>query len=227
MHRFIIANLKSNKTREALRSWFEDLGELQTSSAEKVILAVPYPLLTVARDEITRLNLPIDLAAQDVSPFPMGAYTGEVNADQLKEFGVTYCIVGHSERRRYFGETAEFVAKKINMLELVGIMPILCVSEESVDSQFSALTNSDDGLIVAYEPVESIGTGKNQPVDLVSSFVKKVRLKLSNSPVLYGGSVNELDVNEYLLVTDGVLVGTASLDGDQFSKVIEEARVDA
>ncbi|PIY80861.1 MAG: hypothetical protein COY80_00385 [Candidatus Pacebacteria bacterium CG_4_10_14_0_8_um_filter_42_14] len=226
MNRFIIANLKSNKTRESLRSWFDDLGELTTSSIEKVIVAVPYHLLAVAREEITRRNLPIELAAQDVSPFPMGAYTGEVAADQLKEFGVKYCIVGHSERRRYLGETDELVLKKIEMLGITGITPILCVSEESVDSQLSLLTNSSEALIVAYEPVGSIGTGKNQSVDIVSAFVKKVRLMFANSPVIYGGSVNELDVNEYLLVTDGVLVGTASLDATQFSKVLEAARVD-
>ncbi|NCN23956.1 MAG: triose-phosphate isomerase [Candidatus Pacebacteria bacterium CG10_big_fil_rev_8_21_14_0_10_42_12] len=226
MNRFIIANLKSNKTRDSLRAWFDDLGELSINSLEKVIVAVPYPLLAMARDEIIRRGLPIELAAQDVSPFPMGAYTGEVAADQLKEFGVTFCIIGHSERRRYLGETDELVFKKIEMLGLARITPILCVSEESVESQLSLLTNANEKLIVAYEPIGSIGTGKNQSVDIVSAFVKKVRSVLPDLSVIYGGSVDEMNINEYLIVTDGALIGTASLDATQFAKVLAAARVD-
>lgn len=226
MNRYIIANLKSNKSRDSLRAWFDDLGEIQVGAVEKVILSVPFQLLAIARDEITRRGLSIELAAQDVSPFPMGAYTGEVAADQLKEFGVTYCIVGHSERRRYLGETDELVSKKIEMLKLAGITPILCVSEESVDSQLSLLGSSSERLIVAYEPIGSIGNGKNQSVDIVSNFVKKVRGLLAESSVIYGGSVDEMNIDEYLLVAEGALVGTASLDATQFAKVLAAARVE-
>jgi len=112
------------------------------------------------------------------------------------------------------------------MLGLARITPILCVSEESVESQLSLLTNANEKLIVAYEPIGSIGTGKNQSVDIVSDFVKKVRSVLPDLSVIYGGSVDEMNINEYLIVTDGALIGTASLDATQFAKVLAAARVD-
>ncbi|MDQ5950739.1 MAG: triosephosphate isomerase [Patescibacteria group bacterium] len=221
MSKLIIANWKSNKTQQSALEWCQKYNPPNNQTVE-IIVAPSFPLLTLVREH---LPASIKLAAQDVSSFPMGSYTGAVNAQQLADVSVTHCIVGHSERRKYFHETHQDVAAKIAQLVTNNIAPILCLDEEYLEAQADALESKDiPNLVVAYEPLSAIGSGNNAPVDQVTRVIEKIHQIYGTVPVIYGGSVDERSVNEYLLVSDGVLVGGASLEAEQFSKVVAAAQ---
>ena len=221
MSKIFIANWKSNKNEAEVLEWLKNFDAAQVPDAAEVIIAPSFQLLTIVKEH---LESPLKLAAQDVSSMPMGSYTGAVNAQQLKDSGTEYVIVGHSERRRYFHETHADVAKKIDEAIANGLKPILCVDEDYVQEQADALSSTDiPGLIVAYEPLSAIGTGNNAPADQVTEVIEKIKNLFGDVPVLYGGSVDERSVHEYLLISDGVLVGGASLEPDSFQKVVAAA----
>ncbi len=215
MSKLLIANWKSHKTHAGLLSWWDEfMRDFQLKEGNLLAIAAPFTLL----GELKKIIEPIEnikLAAQTVSPFPMGSYTGEINAQQLSELGVKYVIVGHSERRRYFHETDELVADQVREVLAAGMTPVLCVDEGYIESQAQAL--DDDALahcVIAYEPLAAIGSGVAADVGSVAAVVKTIRSVYgSQVPVLYGGSVTPENVGEYVLVCDGALVGGASLDG--------------
>lgn len=191
----------------------------------------------------------IALAAQDVHWEPQGAYTGEVSAPMLRDVGCSYCIVGHSERRQYFGETDEIVHKKVRALLDHGITPIACLgetlSEREAGVTFDVVRRQLDGilgdlngeavrtLVLAYEPVWAIGTGKTaKAVDAqqVHAFLRdRLRHRYAEVAdqvrILYGGSVKPDNAAELLAQPDidGALVGGASLDADSFGRIIQAA----
>lgn len=221
MSKLIIANWKSNKTAATAIEWSQQFN-VEIKDSVEIVVAPSYHLVTVVREHLPEN---VHLAAQDVSSFPMGSYTGAVNAQQLKDMNVTHCIVGHSERRKYFHETHQDIAAKISQLVTNNIAPILCLDEDYIEEQADALESKNiPNLIVAYEPLSAIGSGNNAPVDQVTRVVEKIHQVYGDVPVIYGGSVDERSVNEYLLVSDGVLVGGASLEPANFSKVVAAAQ---
>ncbi|MFZ1721314.1 MAG: triose-phosphate isomerase [Microgenomates group bacterium] len=217
--KYVIGNWKSNKTSHEVAQWIQDFS-LQKNENVRVVIAPATIHLTQfsseKRDEIF-------LASQDVSHLPMGSYTGAVSARQLGDLGVKYALVGHSERRRYFAETHAQVADKIAHLVEEGITPVLCVDVEYVDAQADLISPEHyKKIIVAYEPLAAIGSGKSQDVGEVKSVLNSIRLIFGeNTAVLYGGSVTEFNVREYALICDGVLVGGASLDAGHFSRIVK------
>lgn len=223
----IIANWKSNKSREGVEKWlagFEELVNLEgLSESLKVLIAPSYCHLQLVSEQITTIKNTA-LATQDLSQFSAGSYTGAVSTVNLGGFSVEYSILGHSERRRYFHETDSDVAMKIDQAVNNGITPIVCVDKEYIESQAMSIDKSYlEKCIVAYEPLSAIGSGENEDVGKVRQVVEKIKSIFGNVPVIYGGSVNDMNVAEYLLVSDGVLVGSASLDLNSFWKILKNS----
>jgi triosephosphate isomerase len=157
--------------------------------------------------------------AQDAFWEDGGAYTGEISPSMLKNMGVQYVILGHSERRKYQNETNEMLAKKLKAVLAAGLKPILCIDKLS---QLPKTVSS--GLIVAYEPLFAIGTGKACEVREAREMRIKIAKKLgSNIPILYGGSVNSQNANNYVCQAGfrGLLVGGASLNPKEFIDIVK------
>jgi len=200
--------------------------------AAAVVVCPPYVSLAVAVQLLAQTEIAV--AAQNVHWEGEGAYTGEISAPMLRELGVYGTIVGHSERRQYFGETDESVAKRAEAALAAGLEVIACVGEteeqrergetEDVLRRQVSVLPDDDGLVVAYEPVWAIGTGKTATPEIAQdahTFVKS----LLDRPVLYGGSVKPDNAGELLAQqdVDGALVGGASLDVDSFAAICRAA----
>jgi triosephosphate isomerase (TIM) len=197
-----------------------------------VVVCPPYLSLAVAVQLLAGTEIAV--AAQNVHWQDEGAYTGEVSARMLRELGVYGTIVGHSERRQYFGETDETVGKRVHAALHAGLFVIACVGEteeeresgqtEDVLRRQLSVLEPDDNLVVAYEPVWAIGTGKTATPELAQeahSFIKS----LLDAPVLYGGSVKPENAAELLAQAhlDGALVGGASLDLESFTAICRAA----
>lgn len=218
---FIVANWKSNKLSNETQAWFTAFKEAQLfvdSSEKEAIVCPPFQLLHQAKELITTHQLQVSLGAQDVSPFEHGAYTGEVNAAQIKEFA-EYTIIGHSERRSNFSETDDMLAKKVTQALASGLQPIFCIQ--------NAQTAIPEGVkIVAYEPVEAIGTGQPDTPEDAAAVAQSVKQAHPGvQAVLYGGSVTPENVNGFTKEQsiDGVLVGGASLDAEKFVQMIKNS----
>jgi triosephosphate isomerase len=197
-----------------------------------VVICPPYVSLAVVVQLLAGTE--IGVAAQNTHWEPEGPYTGEISAPMLRELGVYGAIVGHSERRQYFGDTDELVARRAQGALEAGLFVIACVGEteaereqgktEDVLRRQISVFEPDDNLVVAYEPVWAIGTGKTATPELAQeahSFLKSIL----DAPVLYGGSVKP-DNAEALLAqpdVDGALVGGASLDLDSFTEICRTA----
>ncbi len=213
--KYLIANWKANKNLEEATAWV-DVIVTKTVPTEtlKIIICPPFPLIVPL---MTKLNNRTDIAlgSQDVSQFESGKHTGEVSAQSLRSL-VKYTIVGHSERRQEFNETDETIGQKIIQAQKNRIEPILCIRNEA------DLVPQGIKMLV-YEPVHSIGTGDNE--DAAKVVELKGKLKLDPSTIfLYGGSVNKNDIDSYLSTSqiDGFLVGTASLDPNEFLSLIQK-----
>jgi len=222
MTKYIVANWKSNKTITGAQSWLEQyLSETSnTIHHVKVIVAPAFHLLSVFADTN---DTSLSLAVQDISPFAAGAYTGEVTASLLTGLSVKYAIVGHSERRRHFGETYTQVAQKVDQCLQNNITPIVCVDKAYVDQQAAALSKEHlEKCIVAYEPLAAIGSGWSEDVGTVQEVEKHVQAVFGEVPVIYGGSVDAADILDYTLVSSGVLVGSASLKIESFVEMVKK-----
>ena len=210
-----------------------------------VAVCVPAPYLA----QVQRLigSSGIELGAQDVSAHESGAFTGEVSASMLSDFGARYCLVGHSERRQYHGDTDALVALKTQRALAAGITPIVCVgetlaerdaglTEEVVKRQLAAVIHANghciSEIVVAYEPVWAIGTGKTASAEQAQQVHAVLRAQLRAAtehadrvPVLYGGSMNAANAAELLSQPDidGGLVGGASLKAADFLSIIAQA----
>ena len=214
----------------------------------EIIVAPSFTALDAVSEVINDSN--IFLAAQDVYWEDNGAYTGEVSAPMLKDVGCEYVIIGHSERRQYFGETNESVNKKAKAALSHGLKPIICVGEHLEDREAgrteTVIQNhiiggiadlSDSQLlssVIAYEPVWAIGTGKTatpMQAQEVHSFIRKLLSEAhsdeiaSQIPIQYGGSVKPENVTELMAQSDvdGALVGGASLQAESFAKIVKRA----
>jgi triosephosphate isomerase len=211
-----------------------------------VAVCVPAPYLAQVQGLATGSG--IDVGSQDVSQHESGAYTGEVSATMLKDFGARYAIVGHSERRQYHGETDAVVALKAQRALSAGITPIVCVgetlaereaglTEEVVKRQLAAVIHTNghciSEIVVAYEPVWAIGTGKTASPEQAQQVHAVLRSQLKAATehadrvhILYGGSMNAANAQQLLSQTDidGGLVGGASLKPQDFLTIIAAAR---
>lgn len=213
----VIANFKSNKTRSEVKDW---IGAVKPSPSMAVAPSfVHLPLFTDSR---IHGSTDLRICAQDVSPFPPGSYTGSVSAKQLKDLEVSYCIVGHSERRRYFHETAVEVAAKVKELVGSGIIPIVCMEENDIAPQFAALDDEYyDKCFYCFEPSADIGGTTTASAETITSVKQKVEQFVPGARFMYGGSVNADNIHSLLpLGLSGVLVATACLDPSSFNSIL-------
>ena len=246
MRRKVIAgNWKMNMLPNEAINFIEELTPLVSDTKNEVILCVPYTDLFYSVLNVQGTN--IKIGAQNMHWEEKGAYTGEVSAQMLKSIGVEYVIIGHSERRQYFNETDETVNKKIKSAFNVGLKPIVCVGEsleeresgkavEKVTNQvklaLEGLTeNQVEDVIIAYEPIWAIGTGKTATSEDANNMIKQIRQEISKLYgqivaerviIQYGGSVKSSNSKELFSTSDidGALVGGASLKSDEFAKIV-------
>ena len=246
-NKLIAGNWKMNGSLAANEALVKALRQGIGTPACDVAVCVPAPYLAQVQALVT--GSPIALGAQDVSAQPQGAFTGEQSAAMLKEFGVRYAIVGHSERREYHGETDELVAAKTAIALSSGITPIVCVgetlaqreaghTEEVVKRQLAAVIHVNghciSEIVVAYEPVWAIGTGKTATPDQAQEVHALLRAQLHHAAsdhasgirILYGGSMNAANAAQLLAQPDinGGLIGGASLKAPDFLQIIDAAR---
>lgn len=246
--KIVAGNWKMNMNLEEGKALIQELKSLipAIDAQVDVIIAPPYVLLDSAAQALN--NTPaILLAAQNCHHEAKGAYTGEVSASMLKSVGVQYVILGHSERRQYFGEDNELLIKKINIALAEGLKVIFCVGEaldaresnsqnDVVSQQFEALYHLDasqmSSIIIAYEPVWAIGTGKTASAAQAQEMHAFIRATLANkygnevaasTSILYGGSCNASNAAEIFAGpdVDGGLIGGAALKATDFAAIIE------
>ncbi len=220
MRPLVIANLKSYKLKQEIREW---IGEVEPGLVDLNVdaaLAAPFPYLYLL--ENTRL---LKRAAQDVSPYPPGSYTGEINAEMLSDNQVSYCIVGHSERRKYFFENYQQISSKIDMLVEHGITPVVCLRSEDITPQLSAISDrSKTSCIFVYEPPEDIGGTTSAPLDKIVSGIERIKPFLSGKQMVgYGGSVNAGNIKALTSLVDCFLIATAALDPESFIETCRNA----
>lgn len=244
--KLVVGNWKMNGSLAANQALIEALLAGVGTPACGVAVCVPAPYWSQAQDLLA--SSAIDLGAQDVSQHAVGAFTGELSAAMLKEFGVRYAIVGHSERRLYHGETDAVVAAKTQAALANGITPIVCVgetlaereaghTEEVVKRQLAAVVHTNghciSEIVLAYEPVWAIGTGKTATPEQAQQVHALLRAQLhaaSNQSdriqILYGGSMNAANAAQLLAQPDidGGLVGGAALKAADFLAIIAAAQ---
>lgn len=251
MKKLIAGNWKMNGSLAANAALLDALAQGLTSPpACEVAVCVPAPYLAqVHAMRSAQAGLAaVEMGAQDVSAHVSGAYTGEVSAAMLKEFGCRFAIVGHSERRQYHGETDQLVADKAKAALAAGITPIVCIgetlaereaghTEEVVKRQLAAVIHTNghciSEIVVAYEPVWAIGTGKTASPEEAQAVhaVLRAQLKAATDQfarvkILYGGSMNAANAASLLGQPDidGGLIGGASLKAPDFLTIIAAAR---
>ncbi|AVP59131.1 triose-phosphate isomerase [Pulveribacter suum] len=247
-HKLIAGNWKMNgglAANEALLQALRTGLQGQDDAACAIAVAVPAPYLAQVHSLVQ--GTAIRLAAQDVSQHDSGAYTGETSAAMLREFGTRYVLVGHSERRQYHGESDALVAAKAQKALAAGITPIVCVGEtlaereagqtmDVVRRQLAAVVQANghciSEIVVAYEPVWAIGTGRTATPQQAQEVHAVLRAQLAAAtgqaarvPLLYGGSMNAANAAELLAQADidGGLVGGASLKAQDFLQIIAAA----
>ncbi len=243
--KLIAGNWKMNGSLAANERVVKDLLAGLGTPACQVALCVPSVYL--AQVQALVAGSAIDLGAQDVSQHEVGAFTGEISGAMLKEFGVRYLLVGHSERRQYHGETDAIVAAKTQRTLACGMTPIVCVgetlaereagkTEEVVKRQLAAVIHANghciSEIVVAYEPVWAIGTGKTASAEQAQQVHAVLRAQLHAATehadrihILYGGSMNAANAAQLLAQPDidGGLVGGASLKAPDFLSIIASA----
>ncbi len=250
MRKTIIAgNWKMNKTNKEAVEMLTELKEIVAGvDSVGIVIGAPFTALSDAVKAVAGSN--IKIAAENVYPKESGAYTGEVSPVMLKEIGVEYVILGHSERREYFNETNEFINEKVKCVLAHEMTPILCIGEKLEDRE-SGRTNDVNktqlrgglaGLtaeeakkvVIAYEPVWAIGTGKTATPEIAEETHKAIRTELADMfgeevaneiTVQYGGSMKPSNAKELLAQADidGGLIGGASLAAKDFSEIVKAA----
>lgn len=220
--KYIVGNWKSNKTNIEVEDWFKKFANLFQASKDKldnleIVVCPPYIYLSLLKKLQEEYVLPIKIGAQDVSPFPNGAYTGAVSASQIAEFA-QYVIIGHSERRSNFHEDDEQLFEKVKRAKEASLKVIYCIQDEN-----TAIPSGVE--IIAYEPVWAIGSGKTDTPENADRVSAKVKERYAGAILLYGGSVNPDNVGGFLKTSylDGVLPGGSSLDPQKFWEIVVNA----
>jgi triosephosphate isomerase (TIM) len=233
----LAGNWKMYKTQGEAAEFLMEFGSQidEAPEAREVVLCVPFTALDIVNKSLHGSR--IRLGAQNVHWENCGAFTGEISANMLTEMGVRYAIVGHSERRQYFGETDETVNLRLKAAQRGGLIPILCVgetkqqrdaggAEKTIFAQLDlGLQGIDlDRLVIAYEPIWAIGTGETCAASEANRIVGLIRSRLTNRNVTiqYGGSVKPSNIDEIMAQPeiDGVLVGGASLAANDFARIV-------
>jgi len=225
---YLVANWKSHFSNTQSLIWLKEVEKLTStiSSNLKVIICLPFTDLPEFNRHLNFSKTPFFVGAQTVSSYPAGKHTGDITASMLSEL-VTYCLVGHSERRSNFKESSQDVAKQCQRLLKQNITPIICVDEPYIDEQIKELFLSNIPLsrcIFAYEPVSAIGSGRPESPENAGKVIAQITLLTNgDSPVLYGGSVSPENILNFTSRPDisGVLVGTNSLKPSIFSQLIK------
>lgn len=241
--KLILGNWKMNGREETVHSFLAQIISLSCPIQTQVGIAFPSVYLSIAK-QITQ-NSEITIGAQNLSQFSQdGAYTGEVSALMLKDLHLNFTLIGHSERRQYFNESNQQITDKLNNAYQNNLLPILCVGEnlearESnvenriISEQLSVLDNliqNDRPIIIAYEPIWAIGTGKVASVEQIEKMHQYVYEQLlskganpANIRILYGGSVNAENASTIFSLpkVSGALIGGASLKVEDFTKIIK------
>ncbi|MBU1009784.1 MAG: triose-phosphate isomerase [Bacteroidetes bacterium] len=248
--KIVAGNWKMNLSFQDAEDLVEHILELldkETITAE-VIVCPPYPYLELATDYAEEGN--IGVGAQNLSPFDAGAYTGEVSAAMLVSMGVTHCIIGHSERRKYFNEDDKMLTAKVNQALKHKLTPIFCVGEALPERQagshfdvvrsqvrhglFHLDTDEFHKVVIAYEPVWAIGTGVTATPDQAQEMHAYIRTLITErygkdvadaTLILYGGSCNAANAEEIFAKpgVDGGLIGGASIKAEEFVSICKQA----
>ncbi len=244
---FIAGNWKMHKTiREAVDFAQHLIAACDQTIERRVVIAPPFTALSAVAEVLRGSS--IHLSAQNLHNEPAGAYTGEVSAKMLIDAGCEYAIVGHSERRALFGETNDFINKKLKSAISFGLLPIFCIGEtleerdkaqtfsvveQQLKEGLNNLTTDDiRHIVIAYEPVWAIGTGRTatpEQAQGVHAYIREVIGKTYGEnisgviAIIYGGSVNPGNIGGLMAQPDidGVLVGGASLDPESFMRIIQ------
>ncbi|MBT8348107.1 MAG: triose-phosphate isomerase [Sulfurovum sp.] len=223
------ANFKTNHTRASTEEYIQVLKEklLAKKSEDQVYIFPPATALDTYEGDFT-------IGTQNAYPAQNGAFTGEIGTEQLEEFGIKTILIGHSERREHLGESQEKVAQKFAFFKEQGYEILYCIGEpleireegdeavmEYLLAQFDGIDISYKDLIIAYEPIWAIGTGRSATVEEIASTHQSLK-KTVQKPLLYGGSVKPANIKEITDIrgVDGVLVGSASLDANSFSEMV-------
>ncbi|MCG8542281.1 MAG: triose-phosphate isomerase [Clostridia bacterium] len=241
----IAGNWKMHMTKDTALSYLKDLKERVKGTDVEVVICPPSTLLNLLKEAAKGTN--IKIGAQNMYWEEQGAFTGETSPIMLKDLGIDYCIIGHSERRQYFGETDETVNKKIKAAIKHGIKPIVCVGEtleerkegkteslikKQVAQAFKNIDLEDvKNVVIAYEPIWAIGTGETATPEMANSAIAHIREVVRDIynegiseeiRIQYGGSVKPNNIEELMGQDDidGALVGGASLKADSFSEIV-------
>jgi len=248
--KIVAGNWKMNKTLDeanVLASEILGMVDAEVKGDVKVIFCVPFPYLLPIKN-LLGANTRISVGAQNCSEHESGAYTGEVSAPMLKSLGIPYVILGHSERRQYFGEDGKLLAKKVDVAQKHGLIPIFCcgepldvreanqhealVKKQIEEALFHLDATALQKVIIAYEPVWAIGTGKTASAQQAQDMHAVIRQHLAskygqtvadNITIQYGGSVGAANAKELFSCpdVDGGLVGGASLKSRDFTDIIK------
>lgn len=243
----IAGNWKMYKTLPEAVEFVEKLNEKVAGSTCETLLAVPFTLLREVSEKVKE-NEKFLIGAQNMNDASEGAFTGEISARMLKDAGARFVILGHSERRQHFGESDEFINKKVKRALKEGLRVMLCIGEtfdehesgQIIPALEKQLLGSLEGvdpeafksIIIAYEPVWAVGSGKTALPDDAEHEIAAVRAIVAEKwgaevgeglEILYGGSVNAQNAKNFLdePSINGVLIGSASLNVDDFGKILE------
>ena len=241
----IAGNWKMNKTAKEAAELINELKPLVAKSKPEVVVCVPYTDLWAVAEAVKGSK--IKLGAENVAWADSGAFTGEISAEMLKEIGVEYVIIGHSERRQYFGETDESVNKRLKQALKNGLKPIVCVGETLIEREknrtkrvlkkqvlegFADIPAEDfENIVIAYEPVWAIGTGKTATADEANKTIGYIRTLVKKTwgqevakalRIQYGGSMKPANAKELMAMRniDGGLIGGAALKANDFAAIV-------
>ena len=248
----VAANWKMNGGTALVNTIVDGLTSVELQSNVDVVICPSFPFLSelVSQSKVNKLDKAIHVGAQNVSAHESGAYTGEISTQMLQELSVKFVIIGHSERRSYYKETSSQIAHKLSAVLKAGLTPILCIGEseaERIAGQTESVLASQlqpvidevgidnfADIVIAYEPVWAIGTGKTASSEMAQEthqFIRNFLAQANESvatkvPLLYGGSVNASNCEELFAQTDidGGLIGGASLHVEQFKKICSAAK---
>jgi triosephosphate isomerase (TIM) len=233
----IAGNWKMNKTQAESKDFLSEFlpAIAESDESREIVLCVPFTCLSSLSQNLHGSR--VRLGAQNVHWEDNGAYTGEISGSMLTEIGVHYVIIGHSERRQFFGETDETVNLRLKAAQKYGLIPILCVGETKAQRDAKETENvifnqlkqdlvgvDQTNLVIAYEPIWAIGTGDTCESTEANRVIGLIRGQLTNQDVTiqYGGSVNPSNIDEIMAQSEinGALVGGASLQADSFARLV-------